>query len=91
MTDAVCPAVLQNSEHVTSRGSVFWDVTLRRWANGSRRFGGLVPSVARVHLTLENEALLFFETSGTTHPTTQRHISENWNPQLRLYENLETR
>jgi hypothetical protein len=55
--------------------SVFRDVTPAScWVKGLRRFGVTCPGRFRM------KAVRFFETSGTTYPVTQCHITKTYNP-----------
>jgi hypothetical protein len=71
------------------RAQVFLVVMLCCWVSGFGCFKG------KYYCNLEDQAVqeglfyyFFFEKSGTTNPTTRRHIAEVWNPQPHLRENL---
>jgi hypothetical protein len=68
---------------VSLRMQVFGDVALCRWVCGARRFEGtycLNIYSSWTACTMKMKAVVSFETSDTTHPTTQRYIPEDLHP-----------
>lgn len=63
----VATAVLQNSEHVTSRYSIFWDAKLGRWLSTFRRI--VVPSDAcsKRRQPLAQRRQVMFQKTGNPH------------------------
>jgi hypothetical protein len=64
---------------------VCWDVTLCHWTSSCWRFEESSPFIFRVKqsdktglLDLADEGTRAFQTFGTAHPTTRRHIPEDW-------------
>ena len=71
------------------RVQVFRVVTLCCWVSGFRRFEGKYCCNLQGQAVQEGLFYYFFsEKSGTTNPTTRRHIAEDCNPQPHLCENL---
>ena len=78
------------------RIQVVWEATLCRWINGSRRFEGTKfhhlkgssNNSAKTYWTSKIKTLTSSATSGTTHPKTQSHISEDLNSQQQSFGNL---
>ena len=64
----------------------FWDVTLCRLANSSRIFEGRQCLDLPVCLVLKMRVLQSFETSGSTYPTPECHIPEEWSLEQHLCE-----
>jgi len=81
----------KHSQQAHQKIPILWDVTLCHWMRGfswsGRKIQWTTGNSSWSTGPFRMKAIYPFATCATTHPTTQRHIPEDQNPQLHLCEN----